>query len=181
LSLGLLNYRQNDFTGAIAHLDRVLQGGQADPANMMILAESYKNVDQFQKAEEVLAQIIDQDPGNEEARISLGRLDLRMGKIEEGYLLLDKIAEDHLRDNEVRAGLELLNEVRMAAPGFMRSTGGWLICTARSAMKQRPEKPRSRSRRYSSSGVNGKRPRMPIRVSWRRIRAMKRPAGDWKR
>ena len=119
LSLGLLNYRQNDFTGAIAHLDRVLQGGQADPANMMILAESYKNVDQFQKAEEVLAQIIDQDPGNEEARISLGRLDLRMGKIEEGYLLLDKIAEDHLRDNEVRASLELLNEVRMAAPGFI--------------------------------------------------------------
>jgi len=120
LGLGQVYYRSNDFSNAILQLSQVVERGQANAEMMLILADSYGRSRQLERAEEVLSRIIEGNAQHQDARVSLGRIKLQMGKIEEGYRILDELAEGYLRGNEAGKGLELLKEVAEVDPNFLK-------------------------------------------------------------
>jgi pilus assembly protein FimV len=120
LGLGQLYYRSNDFSNAIDHLSRVFMSGQWDIDTAVMLSEAYQKSRELEKAEEVLSQVLEKNPEAPNIKILLGRLKLKTGKIEDGYLIFNEIAESDLERNEAANGLELLKEVKSSDPGFLK-------------------------------------------------------------
>jgi tetratricopeptide (TPR) repeat protein len=120
LGLGHLYFRSNDIANAINHLGPIYEAGRADVDSMLTLAEAYQKNCQLEGAEEVLLRLVESNPENSHAKILLGRVRLKMGKIEEGYLIFNEIVQSHLEQGEAGAGVELLKEVKNADPGFVK-------------------------------------------------------------
>ncbi|MDH7499004.1 MAG: hypothetical protein QHH30_01295, partial [candidate division NC10 bacterium] len=66
-----------------------------------------------------LSRIIAGNPQHHDAKVSLGRIKLKLGKVEDGFRLLDEVAEKCFRDHETGKGLELLREVIEVDPNFL--------------------------------------------------------------
>jgi len=121
LGLGHLYFRSNDFANAINQLGPIHEAGQADADSMLTLAEAYQKNQQLEGAEEVLVRLLESNPQLPNAKILLGRLRLKMGRTEDGFRVLDEIVLSYIQQNEVGAGVELLEEVKNADPSFLEA------------------------------------------------------------
>ena len=121
LGLGHLYFRSNDFADAISHLGPICEAGQADIDSVLTLADAYQKNQQLDGAEDLLVRLLESNPQLPNAKILLGRVRLKMGKTEDGFLVLNEIVESHLQQNESEAGVELLKEVKNADPSFLEA------------------------------------------------------------
>ena len=85
---------------------------EADPSPQLSiqLAEEYRRLDQRQRAAEVLARSLEENPGHVAARVALGRTKSELGEVEEACGLLERVVTEdptHLVASKLLVGLYL--------------------------------------------------------------------------
>lgn len=94
-NIGLISVRNNDFDGAIAGFNRMIELGGADPYSYGLLGFSHASRQDFQPAESAYRNALLLQPDNVEWRLGLTRCVFKQGKFDDAAALLDVLITNY--------------------------------------------------------------------------------------
>lgn len=92
-----------------------------NPRIKYLLADYYRSLQQLDKAKELLEELLESDPENEDLQRKLSEIYLFTGEYDKGFSILSRLAEKKLEEGEDEAALELLNSILKVTPTHVKT------------------------------------------------------------
>jgi tetratricopeptide (TPR) repeat protein len=113
-----VHVEQNDVSRATSFLEESLKIDPSNPSVLALLAESYADIKQFEKAYQTVDQAIQNSVQKEPYWEIKGDLYLKEGDLEKAFLEYSLVADSFLEQNETEKAVTVLQKILRADPSF---------------------------------------------------------------